>query len=163
MDCLDCYRDECRNGCFHKDNVDDWDIVETVKANTIFIYVLLLGCCKLNGDDMTVKGLLGIIEDDRLEQLYYQIRHNHISTIGIRFEENGELINYKILPATTFPASNDNGILKDYAIINSNWLIGRLDVADRALILGHSVEVNLRNYSYAGSHRYSSIKDKLSS
>ena len=47
--------------------------------------------------------------------------------------------------------------------LNSNWLIGRLDVADRALILGHSVEVNLRNYSYAGSHRYSSIRDKLSS
>ncbi len=47
--------------------------------------------------------------------------------------------------------------------LNSNVLIpSGFDVRERALILGHSIEVNEKYYSHAGSHLYTQILDKIS-
>ncbi len=43
VDCLNSYRDECRNHLFHKDYLNSWVQVEQIRRNTIFLYVILLG------------------------------------------------------------------------------------------------------------------------
>ncbi len=46
---------------------------------------------------------------------------------------------------------------------NSNVLIpSGFDVRERALILGHSIEVNEKYYSHAGSFLYAQILDRVS-
>lgn len=45
--------------------------------------------------------------------------------------------------------------------LNSNILMNKLTIAERSLILGHTPEVNLKNYSHAGSYNYPGIREKL--
>lgn len=41
-ECLDAYRQECRNSHFHKDVITRWNKVEIIRNNTIFLYCLLV-------------------------------------------------------------------------------------------------------------------------
>ena len=43
VDCLESYRVAIRNQLFHRDFCNDWEKVEYIRKNTIFLYVVLLG------------------------------------------------------------------------------------------------------------------------
>ena len=70
INCLNCYRIECRNGSFHLDNNYNWSRVEIIRWDTFLIYILLLTCCKLADTDWKTKQDFQLIEDDCLERLY---------------------------------------------------------------------------------------------
>ena len=65
--CLNSYRAESRNNLFHIDYLNSWDRVEQIRANTLFLYVVLLGSIDpaLLKNDPSVLGILNI-EYDRL-------------------------------------------------------------------------------------------------
>lgn len=70
IDCLNCYRIECRNNSFHLDNNYKWSRVEFIRWNTFIVYILLLSCCKLGDTDWHTQNDFQVIKDDRLERLY---------------------------------------------------------------------------------------------
>ena len=45
---IDDFRDKCRNGNFHIDNVYNWDIVKTIRHNTLVLYLYILGSCNID-------------------------------------------------------------------------------------------------------------------
>ena len=57
------YSQECRNDHFHKDNINSFQIVECIRNNTILMFYLLLGSCKLCNNMERTKGYLGVDED----------------------------------------------------------------------------------------------------
>lgn len=65
VECLKSYGAESRNHLFHKDYFDDWERVNTIRKNTIFLYVVLLGAADpafLNRDHKTL-GILNMNYD----------------------------------------------------------------------------------------------------
>lgn len=65
--CLESYRVESRNHLFHRDYFNDWERVEQIRKNTIFLYFTLLGMI----DEQLISEnpkMLGILDDayDRL-------------------------------------------------------------------------------------------------
>jgi len=40
--CLHSYRAECRNNLFHTDSFDEWDWVNTIRDNTLFLFAVLI-------------------------------------------------------------------------------------------------------------------------
>ena len=72
---ISCFREECRNTYFHTHNLDDWDIVKTVRSNAIYLYFALLGSCKVLKEKYKEKlEELKILPDDRFDNLCKQIR-----------------------------------------------------------------------------------------
>ena len=89
---LKAYGQECRNDNFHKDMVEDWEIVEAIRNNTILLCFLLLGGRKITG----------LLEDDKIAlQLYddsYERFYNALQKISdsycdfyVQFPEEQEL------------------------------------------------------------------------
>ena len=120
LDCLDCYRDECRNDSFHKDNNYSWSRVEFIRENTFLLYILLLTCFKLGEDERETQSNLQPIEDDRLERLY------HIVVSGEKgvyeFVYMGEEFTFEILQAihipneSSFPSFDSFGRIKSIVL-----------------------------------------------
>lgn len=120
IDCLDSYRIESRNHLFHKDFFNNWDRVEIIRENTIFLYVALLGAVE---PSLIANGFLNLrILDDNYDQLfkiisnektnYYSItlkgKEYHglqkvISNKGLLFNKNGQIKN-----TIKFKIINDN-------------------------------------------------------
>ena len=92
IDCLNCYRIECRNDSFHLDNNYNWSRVELIRWNTFLIYILLLSCCKLADTDCKTKQDFRIIEDDRLERLYDIIASGKEGLFEFTFMGDGYLL-----------------------------------------------------------------------
>lgn len=67
------FADACRNDHFHKDNIDDFEVVLSVRNNAILIIYLLLGGYKLTGNHMNDCEVLGI-DDDSFDRLYKKIQ-----------------------------------------------------------------------------------------
>ena len=57
---LEYYRDEYRNNLFHKDNIYSTEKIEEIRANTLFLYYLLLGAMKIKDTD---KEKIGIVDE----------------------------------------------------------------------------------------------------
>lgn len=70
--CVECYLKECRNAHFHKHLVLDWDEVETIRNNTIFLCKLMLISLKWNGDINTVFGF----PNDRFDRMCAFVKEN---------------------------------------------------------------------------------------
>lgn len=68
-----CFAQDCRNDHFHKDNIDDFDVVKRIRNNTILIAYLLLGGYKHSGDIKIDHELLGVI-DDSYDRLYKKVQ-----------------------------------------------------------------------------------------
>ena len=92
IDCLNCYRIECRNDSFHLDNNYNWSRVEFIRWNTFLIYILLLSCCKLADTDWKTKQDFRFIEDDRLERLYDIISSGKEGLFEFTFMGDGYLL-----------------------------------------------------------------------
>jgi len=67
------YGDECRNDHFHKDNIDDFDVVTCIRNNTLLLCYLLLGGYKHTGSCDNDLAELGVF-DDSFDRLYKQIQ-----------------------------------------------------------------------------------------
>ncbi|MBO4869424.1 MAG: kinase [Clostridia bacterium] len=72
-----CFRDEYRNGYFHRHNLKNWDIVEKTRSNAIYLYYVLLGGSIIPDDKKTE---LGIRNEDEFDKLCMRIHDfNHYS------------------------------------------------------------------------------------
>ena len=80
--CLNSYRAESRNNLFHKDYFNSWDRVEQIRANTIFLYVALLGAVDpaLIESDPGVLSILNI-EYDQMFSIIYESADHYYSLI----------------------------------------------------------------------------------
>jgi len=67
------FADECRNDHFHKDNIDDFEVVTRIRNNALLLVYLLIGGYKLTGNLQDDKNALGII-DDSFNRLYRKIQ-----------------------------------------------------------------------------------------
>ncbi len=70
---MDNFRNEARNGYFHKDNIDDFEVVSCIRTNAILIMYSLLGGYKLTGNYQSDLAELGIA-DDSFDRLYKEIQ-----------------------------------------------------------------------------------------
>ena len=91
--CITLYSSECRNYSFHKSIINDWYIVETIRKNTFFMYVMLLGSCKLQGTREAVDNAFCVI-DDRLEQLSLYIDDWKISDFFYQYGKACSCLGY---------------------------------------------------------------------
>lgn len=65
FECLNCYRDECRNEYMHKIVIDTWDYVEIIRNNTYFLYKCILGMFEFeNCNQNEVLGIADTTYDD---------------------------------------------------------------------------------------------------
>ena len=61
FECLDRFRNECRNEHFHTDNLRNWNSTQNIRKNTLFLYFMILGSIKVNGDLLKLKHNLGLV------------------------------------------------------------------------------------------------------
>ena len=111
INCLFCYADECRNDSFHKHNIDEWDRVEIIRSNTFFLYMMLLGCCRLGRNDDETKSKLSIADDDRISRIYYQLTTHDSLDYYVSFEGQ-ETIEICRPREEEYPSFDRYGLLK---------------------------------------------------
>lgn len=70
-DMISCFRIECRNGFFHTHNLNDWDLVEKIRRNAIYLYFVLLGSCII---PERRRRELNLIYHDQFDELCKKIR-----------------------------------------------------------------------------------------
>lgn len=107
-DLISCFRDECRNEFFHIHNLNDWNVVEKVRLNAIYLYFVLLGGIVIPDNKMSE---LGIIKKDKFDELCGIINEFVNYSPEFIFEyESGQKENviYDILNNTS--GFSDNGI-----------------------------------------------------
>lgn len=124
IDCLNCYRIECRNCAFHHHNNYDWDRVRKIRANTLILYVIILGGCKHYDEDLN-QNIFNIIQDDRLERIYYWLRRNKMYRFLICFSEDEGYRLVERLPEVIFPLVDGNGKLSDDFEIKIKYIDGK--------------------------------------
>lgn len=90
------YADECRNGYFHKDNIDCFEVARCIRNNTIFIMYLLLGSYQISQDVEESKKLLGI-QDDSFDRLYKIIQEipRGIKKFVLKYEDGKTIKAYR--------------------------------------------------------------------
>lgn len=116
IDCLNCYRIECRNDSFHLDNNYQWSRVEYIRWNTFLIYILLLNCCKLGDTESDTQKEFQIIEDDRLERLYNIISSGkkgkfEFIRVDDEFQEHQDILKH-IAEESSYPSYDSIGRIK---------------------------------------------------
>lgn len=82
-DMISCFRIECRNGFFHTHNLNDWDLVEKIRRNAIYLYFVLLGSCIIPEER---KHELKLIHHDQFDELCKKIREFKKYNIYFEFE-----------------------------------------------------------------------------
>ncbi|MCD7808702.1 MAG: hypothetical protein LUH02_05110 [Erysipelotrichaceae bacterium] len=125
IDCLNCYRIECRNNSFHLDNLDNLSRVYFIRWNTLFLYIVLLSCCKLGENETETLNSFKVIKNDQFERLYYLISQGITSTFDFYFiDENGNLDNGQrviFLPSeSSYPSYNDVGLITSASLTFEN-------------------------------------------
>lgn len=117
IDCLECYRIECRNDSFHTHNNYDWEKVEKIRHNTILLYIMLLGGFLLEPDEATVKKQFEIVDNDRLERIYYWLRTMQMYTFRVKLKDDSNYYLATRKAEDSFPVFDTNGLLQeDFAI-----------------------------------------------
>lgn len=81
---LSTYKEECRNGYLHKHNIYDFDLVSKIRHDTILLFYLLIGGCRLPDETKETHELLGIIDNsyDRLYQMLVKLPANCYFSFG---------------------------------------------------------------------------------
>lgn len=111
LDCIDRYIQDCRNDSFHKNNHYDWSYVERVRFNTFFLYMVLLGGLSIKETEQESIESMGIITDDRLEKIYYEIQQRRLRRIKIIPAEGDDVFDAAIVSMTQFPTADVYGRL----------------------------------------------------
>ncbi len=106
------YSQECRNDHFHKDNIDDFKYVEGIRNNTILLFYLLIGGCKLSNDCYRNEEILGIDREEYSElcKSLYKVPRSENRFI---FRFGTEEIKAIRLYDQQRPKYDENGSLKD--------------------------------------------------
>lgn len=113
IDCLNCYRIECRNDSFHLHNNYDWDRVKVIRHNTILLYMMLLGGIMLGSHGGDIQKQFDIVKDDRLERVYYWLRKLQMYTFRVKFKDEADYCLAAREAEASFPVFDDNGLLQD--------------------------------------------------
>lgn len=117
INCINSYRAESRNRLFHKDFLNDWERVDFIRENTIFLYVVLLGATDPVLKNQKVLGILNMEYDRLFEILDSQ---NPSSTYSLLIGEN-EYSNMRKNPRC-------EGLEYDkYALINNSLTFSKYD------------------------------------
>lgn len=111
VDSLECYRIECRNDSFHSHNNYIWQKVETIRHNTIQLYVMLLGSFRLI-DDSSLQNRFGIIQNDDLERIYYWLRKKRMYSFRVKLSD-GKYYEANRKAEKEFPAFDHDGLLAE--------------------------------------------------
>ena len=112
INCLYCYKEECRNDTFHLHNLDMWDCVTQIRNNTFFIHMLLLCCFDIEDD---VDDVLESA-DDRLSRIYYQMTTHDETEYGIQFDGGHPILVDR--PFTDqYEEYDNNGLMKKKKLI----------------------------------------------
>lgn len=82
VDCLKSYRIESRNNLFHKDYFNEWERVEQIRTNTIFLYVALLGSINLQKCNFDLKVL-----DDTYDRLFENVDKHNEEVFNLYFSD----------------------------------------------------------------------------
>lgn len=108
-DCLKCYKDECRNNHFHKDVMTDWWRVQQVRDNTLFLYIVLLGGCRMSGSVDRDMAAFDVVSDLRLERMHYLASTDSGATFVTVHDDDGSDIakRIKTIEATSSLAEFD--------------------------------------------------------
>ncbi len=117
INCLHCYRIECRNDSFHKDNNYKWDRVETIRHNTFFLYIMLLGSFIFR-DGTHLQETLKIVSNDGLERIYYKLKKDGVNTFRVKFNYDENIYLASRQPELSFPSIDNYGFLNDDFAIN---------------------------------------------
>lgn len=113
IDCLNCYRDECRNGSFHKNNIKVKSKLEFIRTNTLFLYIILLAGFRLGESSYENDISLGAIKSLKIERLYYMISNR--KDVEIYFGYYGDDEHYEVpvkLIECDMPVYDENGLIK---------------------------------------------------
>ena len=108
--CLNSYRVESRNNLFHKDYFNEWNKVEQIRNNTLFLYIALFGAVdpEILTYDPSVLGILNV-EYNQLFKIVDESKYNTFSIVidgkeysrmwkeprsrGLVFDRNGLITN----------------------------------------------------------------------
>ena len=124
IDCLNCYRIECRNDSFHLDNNYSWSRVEFIRWNTFIVYILLFSCCKLGDTEWQTQENFQLIKDDRLERLYDIVASGEDGVFEFAFMGDGcmlEPIKVKhIASESSYPSFDNVGRIKSVFLTFEN-------------------------------------------
>ncbi|GHT78023.1 hypothetical protein FACS1894104_0580 [Actinomycetota bacterium] len=66
---LDEYREMCRNGNLHKDNIYTDEEVENIRTQTIYLYFLLLGGCTIHDEEFEGLGMVTQVDSIEIDEL----------------------------------------------------------------------------------------------
>jgi len=110
------YGSECRNDHFHKDNIEAFRDVESIRNNTLLLMYMLIGGCRLSGSIEDDNRLLGITDDafDRLYKRMIEIPRG-VSKFCIKFAYKEEIIVRRMFNQDK-PIYNDNGSVMSSSI-----------------------------------------------
>jgi hypothetical protein len=112
IDCLHCYRIECRNESFHQHNNYDWMRVTIIRHNTLLLHMMLMCAFQLGSKDETNERL-GIVLDDSLERLYFWLRKNQAYSLVIQPKAEDAFFPVTRKPEEVFPSFDEFGLLQD--------------------------------------------------
>lgn len=94
-ECLEDFREFCRNSHFHKDNIDasEYDVVKRIRNNTqVCLYYLLGGFYFLDNSTYGIE-LMGIIDYD-FESLYELVRQRVTRWFDAKFDDGSQSLIY---------------------------------------------------------------------
>lgn len=139
IDCLECYRIECRNDSFHQHNNYDWTRVEAIRHNTILLYIILLGGFQLVSEEKLLTEKFEIVSDDRLERIYYWLRKMQMYTFRVKLpNEEGYYLATRFAE-NTFPRFDDNGfLLEDFEITTRCTKENSSDEKDKIFVISRN-------------------------
>ena len=137
--CLDCYRIECRNDSFHLDNNYKWSRVEFIRWNTVFLYIILLSCCKLGDSEIETINSLQVISNDKVERVYDLISRDVSQVFDFYFcDENGALDRGErvvyLSDQSDYPSYNNYGLITSAMLVFENT-----DSKEKIFISKHNI------------------------
>ena len=139
IDCLNCYRIECRNDSFHLDNNYRWSRVEYIRWNTFFLYIILLSCCKLGDNDAETLDSLQVVRNDKMERVCDLIFRGVTRTFDFYFHDKNGVQNAEervvFIPGESdYPSYNNIGV-----IISGILVFESIDTKKKIIITKHNV------------------------
>lgn len=110
-----CYKTECRNEHFHKDNIDDFIQVKKIRNNTLYIIALILGACRFTDDIQ--KDLIELKAfDDTYYRFFKAMSKIPMHRYYIKFNGKEEIKAIRVdnmpgTPYTNYDRSTDNSMM----------------------------------------------------
>ncbi len=143
---LNDFREECRNGYFHTDNVYNWKQIEKIRENAFYLYFLLLGDCNISIENENLQVRFKskyedfcdtISEYHPLKNRTYMVKNNIVQEITIDADEvvpvyhNG-IRKFTYIPISLIERKNPNSEL---AFITETMTISENDMPNEIYII----------------------------